>query len=96
MFECRRLLAWNESTGITRLVADHHRRPVDKADIIARTRSGSFSYFRPHSLCRDSINNHRYNQRLCQLLSTFHHNIAAPSSTSGAPVLSLERRYAYN
>lgn len=43
MFECRRLLVWIESTGITRLVADQHRLPVDKADIIARTRSGSFS-----------------------------------------------------
>jgi hypothetical protein len=51
MFECRRLLVWIESTGITRLVADQHRLPVDKADIIARTRSGSFSDSRHRLLC---------------------------------------------
>ena len=78
MFECRRLLVWIESTGITRLVADQHRLPVDKADIIARTRSGSFSDSRHHFENYNELGIRRYDAFLYDgLLSDYRPEYAA-------------------
>lgn len=82
MFECRRLLAWVQSTGITRLLADHHRPPVGKPDIIARTRSASFSCLGSSLLCDDSLYICRCDQDICcsllQPISVPQHQIRHP------------------
>lgn len=95
MFECRRLLAWDQSTGITRLLADHHRPPVGKPDIIARTRSGSFSCLGYSLLCDDSLDKRRCDQDICcslrHSISLLQHQTRLPEYrrylwTSGTPL----------